>query len=424
MAQYSASLGNGGLTVRPVNDHFFENEDDSNARYVRNPKSREAQRYAAEQLQIMADEMSRATADEYQEDILDHMERMEAETIPDVDSIDIQTEIQWFMRPYLLDFLIEAHIAFQLLPETLFLTVNLLDRYCSKRVVFKRHYQLVGCAAMLIAAKYGDKKDRVPTIRELQSMCCGLYEEDMFVQMERHVLQTLNWIIGHPTVDNFLQMILSEVSYDPEVEYMALYLSEIAMFHKDFVSTLPSVMARSSLALARHILGRTPPPQSDWAMSYDTTTIVLLSQHLHRPSQVLVRKYSSAHYGMVAVTLEDFMAKQAAIARRHTIAPRVRQMAPQPQIQEPENTLAPQPQASTVTPMTPQKPATGQQQQQQMPHGYPTPPETPNDDYFEHQQAMLAAKAAAGQVMVPQNPTTPLPTPTSAPVQPLAVYQY
>ncbi|KAK6347203.1 hypothetical protein TWF696_007277 [Orbilia brochopaga] len=421
MAQYSASLGNGGLTVRPVNDHFFEAENDRDTSFVRNQKTREAQRYAAEQLQIMADEMSRATADEYQEDILDHMERMEQETIPDVDSIDIQTEIQWFMRPYLLDFLIEAHIAFQLLPETLFLTVNLLDRYCSKRVVFKRHYQLVGCAAMLIAAKYGDKKDRVPTIRELQSMCCGLYEEDMFVQMERHVLQTLNWIIGHPTIDNFLQMILSEVSYDPEVEYMALYLSEIAMFHKDFVSTLPSVMARSSLALARHILGRTPPAQSEWAMSYDTTTIVLLSQHLHRPSQVLVRKYSSAHYGMVAVTLEDFMTKQAAVARRHTIAPRVRQMACPPSIQEPENTLAPQ--AQQLTPMTPQKTAPPPQTKP-MPHGYPTPPETPNEDYFEH-QAMLAAKAAAsGQAVAAPNPTTPMPTPTSVPVPQPPVFQF
>jgi hypothetical protein len=69
------------------------------------------------------------------------------------------------MRPYLLDFLIEAHQYFQLLPETLFLTINLLDRYCSRRVVYKRHYQLVGCASLPIAAKYGDRKDRVPTTR-------------------------------------------------------------------------------------------------------------------------------------------------------------------------------------------------------------------------------------------------------------------
>ena len=106
------------------------------------------------------------------------------------------------MRPYLLDFLIEAHSAFQLLPESLFLTVNLLDRYCSKRVVYKRHYQLVGCAALLIAAKYGDKKDKVPTIKELKSMCCSLYDDDMFLQMEWHVLSTLGWAIGHPTVED------------------------------------------------------------------------------------------------------------------------------------------------------------------------------------------------------------------------------
>jgi hypothetical protein len=40
--------------------------------------------------------------------------------MPDIHSIEIQTEIQWFMRPYLLDFLLEAHHAFQLLrPFTL-----------------------------------------------------------------------------------------------------------------------------------------------------------------------------------------------------------------------------------------------------------------------------------------------------------------
>ena len=110
----------------------------------------------------------------------------QSETLPDVSSIDIQTEIQWFMRPYLLDFLIEAHAAFSLLPESLFLTINILDRYCSRRVVYKRHYQLVGCAALLIAAKYGDKKEHVPMVHELRSMCCSLYEDDMFTQMESH----------------------------------------------------------------------------------------------------------------------------------------------------------------------------------------------------------------------------------------------
>lgn len=231
----------------------------------------------------------------------------------------MQREIQWFMRPYLIDFLIEAHAAFALLPETLFLTVNLLDRYCSKRVVYKQHYQLVGCAALLIASKYGDKKDRVPQINELNNMCCGLYDGGMFTQMEMHVLNTLDWSIGHPTVDFFSQLIVTEEQDDIEVEHMASYLSEIALYHRDFVSTRPSTMARSSLALARAILGR--PELSDGAWDQrENLTLLNLSQHLRQPSPTLSRKYSTPHLSRSAQKLADFMAQQAALARR-TVEP-------------------------------------------------------------------------------------------------------
>ena len=277
------------------------------------------------------------------------------------------------MRPYLLDFLVEAHMAFSLLPETLFLTINILDRYCSKLIVYKKHYQLVGCAAMLIAAKYGDKKDRVPTIKELQAMCCGLYDEKLFVQMERHVLQALGWVIGHPTVDTFLQMVLQEVNYDPEVESMARYLAEIAFFHKDFVSVRPSVMARTSYALARHILGRAQPRHSEWASRYDTTVLVLLSQHLYRPSPVLMRKYSIPEHSRVANTLEEFMARQTALARQRfppTPPTDVYGYEQSGQSAE-EERLKPQ----DAVYHTPHK------GQNQVPHGYITPPVTPGADY-------------------------------------------
>ena len=225
------------------------------------------------------------------------------------------------MRPYLLDFLIEAHAAFGLLPETFFLTINLLDRYCSKRIVYKKHYQLVGCSALLIASKYGDRKECVPTIKELKNMCCSLYDDEMFTQMEWHVLQTLEWAIGHPTVDGFLQMALETVQYDPEVEHMARYISEIATFQKEFVSKRPSDMARSSLALARCILNRPQALRTDWESQYESQTLVTLSQQLHRPSSVLSRKYSSAKLSRVSIILDDFLARQISIRECHGPAP-------------------------------------------------------------------------------------------------------
>ena len=231
--------------------------------------------------------------------------------MPDVDSIDIQTEIQWFMRPYLLDFLVEAHSAFQLLPETLFLTINLLDRYCSKRVVYKRHYQLVGCAALLIAAKYGDKKEKVPTIKELKSMCCSLYDDDMFLQMEWHVLSTLNWAIGHPTVDSFVKMATKDNIHDPESENLALYILEIALYHRDFVSRRSSALALAALALARHVLGRPQAHPAEWASHFCNDLFLQLSQRLHEPSMILSRKYASARQSGASRTLSNFLAQKA-----------------------------------------------------------------------------------------------------------------
>lgn len=377
-------------------DTFFIDDDGV---YAARAEARERQRALARMRQKQfAEELSRITADEYQEDILDHMEQMEAETMPDVNSIDIQTEIQWFMRPYLLDFLVEAHSAFQLLPETLFLAVNLLDRYCSRRVVYKRHYQLVGCAALLIAAKYGDRKERVPTVRELKSMCCSLYDDEMFTQMEWHVLATLDWAIGHPSVDSFLQLALSENEYDPEVEHMAWYICEITLFHKDFVSTRPSVLARSALVLSRCILGRPQVRQSEWAASYDPVTVLNLSNHLYQPSQVLSRKYAAIHLSAVSATVEEFLRQQIQVARR--------QANPTPVIAAPTESLAPVDQYGA--PHTPQKnhPASIMQ------HGQLTPPITPENDQF------TAANVHKGQAMYPHiYPTGPA-TPSPAEPQP------
>ena len=265
---------------------FVETDQDWEGTFVRAQEERQQKRAASRQKQRdLAMELSNITADEYQDDILDHMESMEADTIPDVTFIDMQTEIQWSMRPYLLDFLVEAHSSFQLLPETLHLAVNILDRYCSRRVVYKRHYQLVGCAALLIASKYGDRKDRVPTVKELKSMCCSVYEEEMFTQMEWHVLVTLDWTVGHSTVDGFLQILLSEEVFDIQVEHMTSYICELALYHREFVSVAPSVLSRAGLALARRVLAKEVNNGDYWSGDYQYPIFIELYSKARSPSR-------------------------------------------------------------------------------------------------------------------------------------------
>jgi hypothetical protein len=315
--------------------------------------------------------------------------------MPDVDSIDIQTEIQWFMRPYLLDFLVEAHSAFQLLPETLFLTINLLDRYCSKRVVYKRHYQLVGCAALLIASKYGDKKEKVPTIKELKSMCCSLYDDDMFLQMEWHVLSTLGWAIGHPTVDSFMRLVVKDNVYDPETENLTLYILEIALYHREFVSKRSSTLALSALVLARHILGRPQARASEFGSQFCSTTVMELLQKVHQPSSILSRKYASARYSNVTRILTNFVAQKAAMSAASR-AP----MTPTYELTPPVSVVKPVGEEYFQTFATPQK----TQFPSMVQHGLYTPPITPEGEMFGANQKTFNA---------PNQYAPPTPTPTA-----------
>ena len=48
-----------------------------------------------------------------------------------------QNDINEKMRAILVDWLIEVHYKFKLLPETLFLTINLIDRYLEKEVIHR-----------------------------------------------------------------------------------------------------------------------------------------------------------------------------------------------------------------------------------------------------------------------------------------------
>ena len=65
-----------------------------------------------------------------------------------------QPDLNAKMRSILIDWLIEVHRKFELMPETLYLAVNIVDRFLSLKTVPRKELQLVGISSMLIACKY------------------------------------------------------------------------------------------------------------------------------------------------------------------------------------------------------------------------------------------------------------------------------
>jgi hypothetical protein len=69
---------------------------------------------------------------------LQNMLAIEKQTMPSVRCLTaLQTEVNERMRQIMIGWLVEVHLKFKLMPETLFIAVNLVDRM-TERVVIKR----------------------------------------------------------------------------------------------------------------------------------------------------------------------------------------------------------------------------------------------------------------------------------------------
>jgi hypothetical protein len=223
-------------------------------------------------------------------------------------SMDQQPEIKWHMRPCLVDFLVELHFTFRLRPETLYLTLNIIDRYVSRRIVYIKHYQLVGCAALWIASKFEDSKERVPSVEELVHYCQKTYDASAFIQMEGHVLSTIQWTLGHPTAEAWLRMLCcSPAPYmeEPRIQHIARFLMEITLFYREFVKYPPSTIAFGSLTLARFLCGkeRRILEETEEALEVVDLLDTRLSKHVNDLSETLIKKYSYSFYSKAATVV-------------------------------------------------------------------------------------------------------------------------
>lgn len=193
---------------------------------------------------------------EYAVEIFDYLRELELTTMPNPEYMDHQEELEWKMRGILVDWLIEVHTRFRLLPETLFLAVNIIDRFLSAEVVALDRLQLVGVTAMFIAAKYEEVLS--PHVATLSHVADETFSDKEILDAERHVLAVLNYDISYPNPMNFLRRISKADNYDIETRTLGKYLTEVSLLDHRFMCYRQSHVAASAMYLARLIMDRGP----------------------------------------------------------------------------------------------------------------------------------------------------------------------
>ncbi|KAF9199442.1 hypothetical protein BGZ49_010450, partial [Haplosporangium sp. Z 27] len=242
---------------------------------------------------------------EYKEEIFQYMKQMEKETMAVPEHMDLQPELTWDLRPLLVDFLIEIHSHFSLQPETLYLAMNMMDRYLSKRVVYKKHYQLVGMTSLWISSKYEDSKEKLPSVSQLCKLCSNTYDEAAFITMERHILKTLEYGLGHPTAEAFLKKDLEMSGEDdPLLRNVAQFLMELTMFQRCFLSFGSSTVAASALFLARNICRKPIVVPNDPNVF---TCIQYLDNSLTNVSKTVHEKYARPRFSQASIVVKEWV---------------------------------------------------------------------------------------------------------------------
>ncbi|KAG4429409.1 hypothetical protein IFR05_015108 [Cadophora sp. M221] len=193
-------------------------------------------------------------AAEYAIEIFDYLRQLKDSTQLNANYMEHQEHLTWEMRDILVNWLVHVFRRFRLLHETLFLAINILDRFLSEKLVQLPRLQLAGIAAILIASKY---EERCP--RDIDDYCHvanDTYTKPQIISAERYVLSTLNYELSYANPMNFLRRISKADDYDIQTRTFAKCLMEINLLDHRCIKYRPSQIAAAAMYLARRVLGR------------------------------------------------------------------------------------------------------------------------------------------------------------------------
>ena len=153
-----------------------------------------------------------------------------------------QEEINAKMRAIVVNWMIDVHDRFRLLPDTLFLGVVFFDRYMSTVFDIKKEkLQLIGVTSLLIACKYEEIFS--PEIRDFVCILDRTYERDDLIELENYMLKILKFEITFPTSFRYYEILRIEFDIEDKYYNYGIYLLTLCLIDCRFAKYTQGVIA-------------------------------------------------------------------------------------------------------------------------------------------------------------------------------------
>jgi len=193
---------------------------------------------------------------EYINEIYDVLRKLESDAKIDPEYMSRQKFLLPWMRGVLVDWLTEVSMKCMLRSDTLFLAVQILDRFLQVRVVPRSRLQLIGATALLIASKF-EETFSLPT-DDLVVLSDKDFSKEDLIKMERVMLHDLKWNLTVPTSLLFLRRYGKAAQSDLKIHTLSKFIIELSLAEYSILRWQPSTQAAASIYLARRMVGLTP----------------------------------------------------------------------------------------------------------------------------------------------------------------------
>jgi len=167
--------------------------------------------------------------------------------MPKYGSLLNQTDINFDMRAILIDWIIDVHKNYRLLPETLFICVSIIDRYLTKKQILRTRLQLLGTTALFIASKY--EEIIYPCIDDFTKVTDDAYNKEEVLKMEYEIFELLEFDLTYPSPYRFFEIISLNYNFSEVEFYFGCYLLEYFLISPNSNKYFPSVIALAVVLL-------------------------------------------------------------------------------------------------------------------------------------------------------------------------------
>ena len=152
-----------------------------------------------------------------------------------------QKEINDQMRSILVDWIIDVHHKFGFTDETLFMTILIIDRYCSLEQMSRIKYQCLGITALMIACKH--EEINVPKVDDFIYITDNAYTKEEVFKMENDVLSKLNFELLYPSPIKFYEYLSLHFGFPKKYHMLGKYLMETFLLDLKYIKYKPSIIS-------------------------------------------------------------------------------------------------------------------------------------------------------------------------------------